>query len=66
MNKILTNIKNAAITNTWLVYLALCCFFLVSPNPLSWKNFVLVGGTFVLNLYKDKVRDKLKELERNL
>jgi hypothetical protein len=26
----------------------------------------LVGVTFLLNLYKDKVRDKLKEVERNL
>jgi hypothetical protein len=67
MNNFVTKVKNFAICNTWIVYLAVMGLFLAETiNPLNPKYLALVGVTFLLNLYKDKVRDKLKEVERNL
>jgi valyl-tRNA synthetase len=66
MDNFFTKVKNFIICNFWIFYMILVCLFVVSPNPFSWKNLILIGGTFLLNLYKDKVRDKLKEVERNL
>lgn len=66
MENFLKKFKHIAMTNTWIVFLAIISLFVVKGGVLSIWYYVVVGGTFVLNLYKDKVRDKLKELESEL
>jgi hypothetical protein len=64
--KTLETIKNFAICNTWIIYMAVLSAFIFKGSIFSVGYWFLVGGTFALNLYKDKVRDKLKKLEAEI